>query len=205
MQGLVKAAVFGLATMAGLPAGAQQMEAEAAKAMLFASKGMMFFAPELRGLDAEAAEKVKALQAGMPDKLEVFEAGGYGYYGAMAVPTGTALTPESLVVVAGLHNAGAAQIAVKDECKRVHGGECTVVGVMLPNKYEARAFTLSAAATAGVEAEFGAGAGPKYLATSVTTAGFAIAKGAGADEIALERCNAASGGRNDCVIALVEE
>lgn len=205
MQGLVKAAALGLAALGALPAAAQQIEAGKAMAMLFASNGMMFFAPELRGLDAEATEKVKALQDGMPDKMQVFEAGGFGYYGAMAVPTGVALTPESLVVVAGLHNAGAAQIAVKDECRRLHGAECAVVGVMLPTKYEARDFTLSAAATAGVEAEFAAGQGPQYLATSVTTAGFAIAKGTGADKIALERCNEATGGRNDCVIALFEE
>lgn len=205
MNGFVKAAVLGLAALAAAPAAAQQMEADKARAMLFPAQGMMFFAPELRGLDAEAAEKVKALQDGMPDKMQVFEAGGYGYYGAMAVPTGVALTPESLVVVAGLHNAGAAQIAVKEECRRVHGAECTVVGVMLPRKYEARDFTLSAAATAGVAAEFGDGQGPKYLATSVTTAGFAIARGTGADKVALERCNGATGGRNDCVISLVEE
>jgi hypothetical protein len=205
MRGFVKAAALGLAVLAAAPAAAEPMDAAKARAMLFAPSGMMFYAIEPTGLDDEAAAKVAALQEGMAERMDAFEQGGYGYYGAMAVPTGVALTPESLVVVAGLHSAGAAQIAAVDECRKAHGGACAAVGLMLPNKYEARDFTLSAAATAGVEAAFGSGEGPQYLAQSVTTAGFAVAKGQGADAAALKACNEASAGRNDCVIALVEE
>jgi hypothetical protein len=205
MRGFAKTVALGLAVLAAAPAAGEPMAASKATAMLFAPTGMIFYPIEAKGLDAEAAAKVVALQDGMAGQMAAFEQGGYGYYGAMAVPTGVPLGPESLVVVAGLHGPGPAQIAVLAECRKAHGGECVAVGLMLPERYEARDFTLSAAATAGVEAEFGKGAGPHYLAQSVTTAGFAVAKGAGSDALALESCNGATGGRNDCVIAMVGE
>jgi len=204
MRGILMSAMAAMAVVAGTAAMAAPVDAETAKGMLFKPTGMIFYPVEPQGLDAEAAGKVTALQGGMDQQMAAFEAGGYGYYGAMAVPTGGALKPESLVVLAGLHSPGAAQAAVLAQCKSTHKAECTVIGLMLPQGYKTREMTLSAAATTGVRGGF-SGPGPHFLAYSPATAGFAVAKGPGADAVALKACNAASGGKNDCVIGVAED
>lgn len=87
-------------------------------------------APE--GLDAKAGQMVKALQASMPSQMSAFEAQGYGYYGAIAVPKGVELKPELLSSVANLGSRDAAVEGVLDACKAQTGFDCTVVGYLVP-------------------------------------------------------------------------
>jgi len=98
---------------------------------LFAD-GLAFEAVAPEGLDAEAAEMVDALQAGMPAQLPAFEAQGFGAYGAIAVPMGVALKPEFLSSVANLDNRDAASAGVLEACLAQTGAECTVVGFLVP-------------------------------------------------------------------------
>jgi hypothetical protein len=203
MRAIVTAALIGLGFVAG-PASAAPVDAAVAKAMIYPATGMVFYPVEPNGLDTDAMEKVGRLQDAMPGQMAAFEQGGYGYYGAMAVPMGRPLGPESLVMVAGLHSPAAAQQSVLAQCKAMNSTECTVIGFTLPNGYRKQGLSLSATASAGM-ADFGKGRGPHYLAYSPSTASFAVAKGTGADAVALQTCNEATGGHNDCVIGVVEE
>ena len=85
-----------------------------------------------QGLDAKAAEMVQALQAGMPGQMPAFEAQGFGYYGAIAVPMGVALAPELLSSVANLASRDAASAGVLEACKAQTGKDCTVIGYLVP-------------------------------------------------------------------------
>ena len=87
-------------------------------------------APE--GLDAKAGQMVKALQDGMPGQMPAFEAQGFGYYGAIAVPKGVELKPELLSSVANLDSRDAAATGVLDACKVQTGTDCTVIGYLVP-------------------------------------------------------------------------
>ncbi len=205
MRGKLVAAILGMALGIAAPAGAAPIGSDQARELLFAPSGMVFYPVEPKGLDAAAGAQIAALQAGMAAQMATFEQGGYGYYGAMAVPKGQPLGPESLTVIAGLHSPAAAQRSVLAQCKASHKAECTVVGLMLPKGYQSREFTLSSAATKGVLDAFKAGSGPQYLAYSPATAGFAVVKGTGADALAVTTCNEATAGRNDCVLAIADE
>lgn len=205
MRGTVLAAVLGLMAVGAGTADAAPVGAKEARDMLFKPSGMVFYPVEPQGLDAEAMTKVAALQEGMGGQMAAFEMSGYGYYGAFAVPKGQALTTESLAVLAGMHSPAAAQAAVLEMCKETNDAECTVIGLTLPKDYEKRDLMLSAAATKGVLDSFGDGDGPRYLAYSPSTAGYAVVKGNGADAVAIDTCNEATNGRDDCVIGIVEE
>lgn len=94
--------------------------------------GLGFEPVEPEGLDAKAGQMVRALQDSMPGQLPAFEAQGYGFYGAIAVPKGVALKPELLSSVANLDSRDAAAVGVLDACKAQTGFDCTVVGYIVP-------------------------------------------------------------------------
>ncbi|MCB1350923.1 MAG: hypothetical protein R3D59_16830 [Paracoccaceae bacterium] len=113
-----------------IPAAALTLSLGLAAPLFAEGLGFEPVAPE--GLDAKAGEMVKALQDGMPGQLPAFEAQGYGYYGALAVPMGVALKPELLSSVANLDSREAAAAGVLDACKAQTGYDCTVVGYLVP-------------------------------------------------------------------------
>ena len=96
------------------------------------AEGLGFEPTEPEGLDAKATQMVKALQDSMPGQLPAFEAQGYGFYGAIAVPKGVELKPELLSSVANLDSREAAAAGVLDACKAQTGYDCTVVGYIVP-------------------------------------------------------------------------
>lgn len=96
------------------------------------AEGLGFEPVEPEGLDAKASQMVKALQDGMPGQMPAFEAQGYSYYGAIAVPKGVELKPELLSSVANLDSRDAAAAGVLDACKVQTGTDCTVVGYLVP-------------------------------------------------------------------------
>jgi hypothetical protein len=68
----------------------------------------------------------------MPGQMPAFEAQGYGYFGAIAVPKGVALKPELLSSVANLDSREAAYSGVLEACKAQTGADCTVIGYLVP-------------------------------------------------------------------------
>lgn len=96
------------------------------------AEGLTFQPVAPQGLDAASVELVVVLQAGMPGQMAAFEQAGFGHYGALAVPTGVALTPELLSSVANAETPEAAQSAVLDACAQQTGAACTVIGLLMP-------------------------------------------------------------------------
>lgn len=84
------------------------------------------------GLDAKAGQMVAALQASMPGQMAAFAAQGFGAYGALAVPVGVALTPQSLASAANLDSIEAAKAKTLEVCKAQNNAACTVIGLILP-------------------------------------------------------------------------
>lgn len=96
------------------------------------AEGLAFEPVDPEGLDETAAEMVAQLQDGMPGQLPMFEQAGYGAYGALAVPVGVELTPQSLASAANLANAEEATEKTLEVCKAQTGYDCTVIGLLVP-------------------------------------------------------------------------
>ncbi len=206
-RGLV-AALAGIVMVSA--AQAEPLDAKAARKALFAPKGLVMQPVPVDGLSEETAASIDALVEQFADRtrLKQLEAAGYGYYGALAVPTDRALQMQNLAFVAKLHSPEAARKAALAACaKASRSRACAVVGVLLPKRFEPRPLTLSQVATQSFRKEWKAGAGPKALATSAASDAWVMAKGPGAGEAALERCNAKAGaqGRADCSIVIAED
>jgi hypothetical protein len=201
---MMTVAALGFGALAAGAAMAEAVDTATARAMLFAPTGMVFHPVAPVGLDEAAVAKVTALQDGLASQMAGFEAAGFGYYGALAVPQGVGLTPESLIMTQGLHSPEAAQVTVLAQCKEAHATECTLVGLTLPAGYKAQDLTLSAAATGTFVDSVADGGGPRVLAYSPSTAASALVKGSGAaaETAALEACNKGAGEAADCVIGV---
>lgn len=105
----------------------------AAMAAPVMADGVMFQPVAPEGLDATNQTVAETMQAGLPAQMARFEAAGYGHFGALAVPVGVEIKPESLAAVANLETTDAAKIAVLDACKVQTGaGSCTVIGFIVP-------------------------------------------------------------------------
>lgn len=202
-----RGAVVAAMLVASNVAVAAPLDAGAAKAMLFKPDGLILVGADLSGFTPELKAHYEGIISGRGGSMFVAQAkaGGLGYYGAIAAPLKSAPTMETLTMGGNAHSPGAAAQEVLGQCKAAAGETCGVVAYLLPEGYEKRDFTLSGQATAGVVDSFGKGDGPRYLAYSPSTAGFAVVKGNGADAVAVKTCNEATGGRNDCVIGVVED
>lgn len=200
-------ALAAAATLAlAVPAQAAPVDGKTARKALFRNAPLVLEPVEVPDLPAALAAQVEALLASMGAKpsLRMLAQSGYGYYGAIAVPTGVErLAPADLTVSANLHSPKAAEAVAKKTCESAHEA-CAVVGLFLPKGYEPRPVTLNAAATEAFLASWRKGKGPRTLAASASTDAWAIAKGPGADAAALARCNEAAG-QEDCAIVIADE
>lgn len=205
---VVKATIGGALALvlgAGL-ALAGPVDGKSARKMLFKTQNMVLQALPVEGLSPELSQQVAKLieSASSRTNLKLLASSGFAYYGAMAVPTETgALRPEDVAMVANLHSPGAAQRAALAACGAAHGA-CAAVAVLLPKGYKAQPLSLNRAASASFFKSWNKGAGPRYMAASASSAAAITAKGAGADSVALERCNAAAG-IADCSIVIADE
>lgn len=205
------AVLAGLMAIAPMAVSAAPMDAKAAKKLLFKAKGMVLDPVALPdGLAPEIAGPINGLVEQFADRkrLKALEAAGWGYYGALAVPTDAPLQMEHLAFVAKLHSPEAAEAAALATCAKTTGSRaCAVVARLLPKSWKPRDLTLSQPATERFRSGWSKEDGPKYLAMSPSTEAWVIAKGPGADAAALQRCNARAQehGASDCVIAIAEE
>lgn len=98
--------------------------------------GLTFEPVTPEGLDASATEIVAALQGRMPGQMAAFEQQGYGAYGAMAVPVGVALEPETFAYWVGmsvtLASVEDARNMALEDCENKNGMSCTVIGLLVP-------------------------------------------------------------------------
>ncbi len=206
IKGFVVAALLaGSAAMAA----AQPLEPKQAKRVLF--KGDKYVIEQLEGVDVGPVTGVQvenflnAMQN--PKVARQMQAMGFtvGYYGAMAVQPGRPLSDKTMVLSNNLHSPEAASAAALRACNALEGPECVSVALILPRRYKPRELTLSHAATESFRDQWGRPKQPQYLAYSPSTPAFVIARGVGADAVAIEKCNQATEGANDCVIAIAQE
>ncbi|WP_421703903.1 hypothetical protein [Aliiroseovarius sp.] len=203
-----------MAVLAGVmmtgAAMAEPVEERAARKMLFSPKGMMLEPIAVEGLSDDMTASIDGLVAQFADRkrLKALEAAGYSYYGALAVPTDQPLKMEHLAFVAKLHSPEAAKANALKTCAQTSGSRaCAVVALLLPKSWKPQPLMLSQPATERLRKTWKEGDGPKALAISLGTEAWVIAKGPGAAETALERCNikAVEQGGADCEIVVAEE
>ena len=203
-----------LAVLAGVmmtgAVAAEPIGERAARKMLFSPKGLVLEPVAVEGLSGEIAASIDALVGQFADRkrLKALEAAGYSYYGALAVPTDQALKMEHLAFVAKLHNPEAAKATALKTCAQTSGSRsCAVVALLLPKNWKPQPLMLSQVATERLRKTWREGDGPKVLAASLDSEAWVIAKGAGAAEAALERCNAKAADQDgaDCEIVVAED
>lgn len=178
-----KMAMLAAAAVLALPAVAQQaMDGRTAQRMLFdPRRAEVVVYP--RGFLSEA--EVQVLRQTAVEAVP--------YYGAIAAAPGQGLAAEPTSAAGNHHDVAAAGRAAMAECnaKRDGGPPCVVVAEVRPRGWEARAFQLSAGATASLRRDF-RGGGEKAFAISPSTGGFGVGRGAGAGASALAACASAS-------------
>jgi|GEM_PF-3339540 len=100
------------------------------------AEGLTFEPVTPEGLDAGATEIVATLQDRMPGQMPAFEQQGYGAFGAMAVPVGVALDPETFAQWVGLSvtlgSVEDARSMALEDCQTKNGSSCTVIGLLVP-------------------------------------------------------------------------
>lgn len=208
MRHVLSGLAFVAATVALSSASlAAPMDGNAARKQLFRPNGMVVKPLKTTGLDKQSQAVADGMIQNMRSGsvMKQFEASGYGYYGAVALPQSAPEGQANPTVVVQLHSAEAAQRSAIAECQKSNGGTCVPIALMLPKGYRARDLTLSQDATKRVVGTWKDGGTPKFLAYSPSTHGWGIAKGASASaQTAIDSCNQVAK-RTDCVLAIQDQ
>lgn len=187
------------AALAAAPASAQPVSEAGARDLLFGTRG------EAIALSQALSEQEKAILR------EVIRLTGeqmrqpLRYYASIAYSPDEGLVSEALQSSSNHHGVAAADRAALAACNaaRAEGTQpCQIGARVLPRGYESRPIELSLGATTAFDETYRGIRGEKALAVSVGTGQFAIARGPGAEEQAVARCNAAAGGANDCRVVV---
>jgi len=191
---------------------AEPISGLAAKKMLFSPKAFSVEVVEDSGLDDLSVKVVRALveEPGFNKRLS--------YYGALAFSPAfieriqvDGLNSEASGLAAyvdGYHSlkaASAAAMAICEKALRAGDAPCVIAIRVQPKRWKARKLSLSMSATAAMKV-YRKGKGPKAMAVSTGTVAYAIAKGEGAAEAALESCNASAikAGAADCEVLVAD-
>ncbi|HHH88947.1 MAG TPA: hypothetical protein ENK45_00085 [Aliiroseovarius sp.] len=192
---------------------AEPVTPKEAKKLLFKGPKISVQVLSPEGVAPEIMAQVEAIAASLtkPEIIDTWEKMGFSlaYYGAIAIKPDRPVNPaNSMTMSNNLHSPQAAANAAARACNALPGPDCVVVALITPKRFKPRDFTLSQAATDGFRENWGKPDAPQYLAFSPSSGTWLIAKGAGADAVALERCNEKAvegGGTADCQIAIAEE
>lgn len=191
---LTAATVLAMGVTAAFGA-ADVLDGKSAKKMLFSHKGSEFvIIPQAFLTDKDMATLTN--MAGMREFKSVL------YYGAVAASPKDGVLSKATVATSKHHSPEAAELAAINECNglRTGGSKCLVVAHILPKKYTAQPFQLSASATAAFKKTYLRGKGPKALAISPTLGSYAVSKGDGAADAAIAAC--AADGAKDCQVVV---
>jgi len=127
------------------------------------------------------------------------------YYGAIAVSPDDGVISNATVAAANYHAIQPAEAAALNACNDAKTGAaaCVVVAHIRPKGWSPQDLQLSVDGTVAYRKEYRRGKGPKAFAISPSTGKFAIAKGNGAGEAAVEACNERADA-TDCQIAIAD-
>ncbi|MCG6903987.1 MAG: hypothetical protein LJE68_15030 [Rhodobacter sp.] len=200
-----------LMLVAGAAAG-DPVDGATAKKMLFPVRGADVVMQPDSGLDDAQSATMAAI-------LKQMKAEGLGnYYGAavvsptfftrMAADPGQAALSGLLQITEKMHSPDiAASVAMSACTKARKSGDapCVVAAHILPRKWQPQEVSLSVNATQAFKA-YRKGSGPKALAISAGSPAYAVARGEGATQAALQSCNAAAAeaGAPDCKIVIAD-
>lgn len=188
------AAVLAISVTAGV--GAEDvLDGKSAKKMLFSHKGSEFVI-KTQDFMSDADHATLNVMAAMKEFNSVL------YYGAIAASPKDGLAHKATVATSNHHTVEAAENAALAECNGMRGGsaKCLVVAHILPKKFAAQTFQLSASATAAFKKTYMRGKGPKAFAISPVEGSYAASKGDTAGDAAIEAC--AADGAKDCMIVV---
>lgn len=176
-------------------AQAEVLDGKTAKKLLFSHKGSEFVI-QTQDFMTDTDVSVLGLMADMKEFKSVL------YYGAIAASPKHGLTHKATVATSNYHTPEAAKRAAIKECNglRSGGAKCVVVAQILPKKYSAQTFSLSASGTAAFKKTYLRGKGDKAMAISPSAGSYGMAKGAAAEQAALTAC--ANNGAKDCKVVV---
>ncbi|KPQ08311.1 MAG: hypothetical protein HLUCCA12_00470 [Rhodobacteraceae bacterium HLUCCA12] len=174
-----------------LPAPADTVTGEAARAQLFDPEQVEVVRYDAQGLSEQEVQVLASV------------AQGQKYYAAVAFAPEDGLMSEATVMAANHHRVEAAREAALAECDARRGpdGPCVIVMEVRPAGWEARALQLSADATAAFGTDYPGTGGA--LAVSPATGLWGLGQGSGADEQALAAC-AEGGAAEDCAVVIAD-
>jgi hypothetical protein len=177
-------------------AAAQAVDGDTAQAQLFDSKGRTV---QIITYDVLSDRNKELLQLASREQK---------YYAAIAMAPAEGVLAEATVAAANYHSVADADAAALRACngRRKGGPECVVVARTVPKGHAARALELSVDATEDFRKTYRRAGAPKAMAISPATAKWAIMTGQGAQQRALDACNAQSAplGARDCELAVID-
>jgi hypothetical protein len=166
-------------------AAAEVIDSKAARRALFSPGGAEVVINAAAGLAEADVRTLKVLVK--TNRLK--------YYGAIAFSPDEGLLSEALQGAFDFHSTEAASVGALAACnaaRKAGTAECMVAATITPKRWKPdRALQLSASATEVFKA-FRKGRGPRALAISAQTGAYGVAKGEGAEALALTDCNAAA-------------
>ncbi len=179
--------------VAGVAAAAEPVDGKTARGMLYRGAAVeveSFPDDRLPAAHMAAIETVAAQQL---------------YYAAVAVSPEDGVLSAATLAAANHHSTDAAEAAALAGCNAAREGAtpCIIVALVRPRGWEPRAFQLGALASDAFRKEYRRGRGPKAFAISPETGEWAIAKGEGAESLAVEDCNGKAG-TGDCEVAVAD-
>ena len=192
---------------------AEPVTPKQAKKLLFKGSKISVQVLSPEGVAPGIMAQVEAIAASLtkPEIIDTWEKMGFSlaYYGAIAIKPDRPVNPaNSMTMSNNLHSPQAAANAAVRACNALPGPDCVVAALITPKRFKPRDFTLSQAATEGFRENWGKPDAPQYMAISPASDVWLIARGDGADVVALDRCNekaVEAGGTADCQIAIAEE
>ncbi len=173
-----------------LPAAAQApIPGDAARRLAFHPERVEVQVFSVPGLTEREVEILKSL------------AGQQLYYAALAVSTGDGIATEATALVANFHSPADARRAALAQCEanRKSDTACAVVVETRPRRWEERAMTFSAGASAALAGDYRRTRGAKAFAVSAETGRFGIGTGADAAAAAVAAC-----GADDCRVVVAD-
>lgn len=194
----MKILALGLAFLFSTAAVAEPIDQTSANKMLYSTKGYSIRLSSK--LTPEEQSIVKKLVPLMGEYLRQ----PVKYYAAIAYSPGDGWVHESIQAAMNYHTTTAASSAALASCNALRSKgkpKCQVAAVVVPKRYRKRDFTLSVDATAAFDKSFKKSKAPKVFAISRSSGSFSIGV---LKTNALQACNQASSGANDCEIVIKE-
>lgn len=189
--------------LAAVPAAAQTVSGDAARAQLFNTRGIQL------AVSRSLSEQERAIMSEMVKEADR-TGQPFRYYGSIAYSPSEGLTSESLRGAFNFHSTDAADQAAVSACNAVRpsgSSACQVAAHILPRGYQPGRVQLSYDATNAFRSTYRRVRGEKAMAVSDRTGAWQMAEGSDAAATAVQLCNDSArdlGGPADCAAVIAD-